>query len=151
MPRKNPGHLKVVKKTGSALLEDIEHPVLNRKRVTVKGMVKYKAALLAALAPHLLPETLLSLRKQVADGDTKAADTILKAFDVLRSPGINVSQTNTNMAATEVVGGHRTYDAYMRDRAVEKRMVLDIEPAVEEATAALAGAPPSTEPEEAGE
>jgi hypothetical protein len=101
--------------------------------VTFKRLPKYVESLLAAVAPVMLPETLDSLRKNIAIGDTRAAEILLKSFKILPVSGISVTQNNSNTAAAEAVGGHKTFDAYIRDRAVEKRMVVDIAAAVEEA------------------
>lgn len=115
-------------------VEPVAHPAVNRKRVTFKKMQRYVDSILAAYAPFVLPEVMEGIRKNVAAGDTKAMDLGLRAFKVIQPSGVNVTQMNNNaaLAAGEAVGGHKTFDAYIRDRAVDKRMVLDIAPAAEE-------------------
>jgi hypothetical protein len=147
MPRKNPGHLKIAKPKGPELPK-ITHPVLNRKRVTSKGMEKYKKALLAALSTYLLPEAFTCLRQAMADGDIKAAEQILKSFEVLKSPGMTVNQNNNNVAQTEVVGGFRNFDTFIRDRAISKGMVLDVPAAIEGVEEEVANLPQLEEFEE---
>lgn len=119
-------HLK--KKVKRPELAPIEHAVLKRKRVSPPKLKGYIEALQAAVAPYMLPEAFHALRINMASGDNKAAELVLKSFDIIHSSGVNVTQTNTNSASSELVGGHKTFDAYMRDRAVEKRVVVDVTP-----------------------
>jgi hypothetical protein len=118
--------LSLIKKKKNEIGE-IDHPTLKRKRITAGKLQKYKEQILAVFAPHLIPEALQQLRVSISLGDTKAIEHTLKAYGILKTGGdINVNQVNQN--ATEVVaGGYKTYDAFIRDRARDKRIV-DIPP-----------------------
>jgi hypothetical protein len=150
MSAKNRGHLKIVKPKAEPLAP-IEHPVLRRKRVTPNGLAKYTKALLAALAPHMVPEAFQCLRKAMSEGDINAAVHTLKSFEVLKSPGMSIQQVNTNTAQSETVRSVKNFDSLMRDRAVEKRITFDVTPMVSEAADAINKLPPIEAKEEEAE
>lgn len=122
---KKRSHLKTVKR-GRIRLQPVTTPLLTKKKVTVSGMKRFVSQLLAAYAPHMVPEALETLRHAMNTGDIRAAETTLKTFEALKSgPGISVNQNNVN-AATADNATHRSFESIIRNSALSQNRVIDV-------------------------
>ncbi len=124
-----PKYKKVLVKT--ARLPKVDAPILHKKRVTPKGMPKYIDTLMAAFAPHLIPETLQALRIAISENNIRGVEMVLKAYGITQAgTGLTINNNNANINGAEAGAGHRSLDSFLRDRAVTRMNVIDMKPEV---------------------
>lgn len=73
----------------------ISHPILKKKRVTKKGLLRYAEQILSAYAPHLLPQLMESLNERAQAGDVAAMRLIAELYGLSAKPSVVITNNNS--------------------------------------------------------
>lgn len=121
MPRRKPSPDNGIPQT---ILDAV---LLNKKKITRKGLSKYQEQVLLLFAPEHLVEAMKTMLRLVKGGDLNAVKLVLQMHNLIQAAG-GISVTTNIQQNTASIGGETySFDAMMRRLADEQKPPMMIE------------------------